>query len=216
MNTHFTIMKKELVFLLHGLFMNSFIMTRFARHLRKEGYIVSVIDYNSINIDTQLIFDTINKEIAINTPSKVHFIGHSLGGLMIREYLSKNELSIPGRVVTLGTPHNTASIASKLKDLKLDFVLGNSKNHGLIKPLDHDEWAFNQELGTISGTKPIGARQIFFPFEKQISTDGTVTLEESKIDGASDDIEVDINHTALVYSRDVMNHAITFLKDGKF
>lgn len=209
-------MNRELVFLLHGLYMNSFIMTRFARHLKKECYLVSIIDYNSVNIDIYSLFDKINNEIEKHQPSKVHFIGHSLGGLMIREYLSKNDLNLPGRVVTLGTPHQTASIANKLKELNLDFVLGNAKDYGLIKPLDHNKWEFEHELGTISGTKALGVRQVFFPSEDDIQTDGTVTLLESKLDGSIDDIELDVNHTALVYSRDVMNHAISFLKEGKF
>lgn len=206
----------ELVILVHGLYMNSFIMTRFARYLKKEGFLVSVIDYNSINIDTSITFSTILKEIKDNALVNVHFIGHSLGGLMIRNFLSKHKTNLPGRVVTLGTPHQTASIAHKLKKLKIDFVLGNATNHGLIKPLDHDEWHFPQELGTISGTKSIGVRSVFFPYEKCLKTDGTVTVKESKITGSSDSIDVDINHTALVYSRKVIKLAINFINTGKF
>jgi pimeloyl-ACP methyl ester carboxylesterase len=209
-------MKRELVVLLHGLYMNTVIMTRFSRYLKKEGYLVSIIGYNSVNININKLFDDINNEIELHNPSHVHFIGHSLGGLLIREYLANNETNKPGRVITLGTPHQTASIAKRLQSLNLDFLLGNSKKHGLIRPMDDPSWEFKQELGTISGTRHIGVRSVFFPYEKDTITDGTVTLEESKLNGSTDTINIDVNHTALVYSRSVINFTVLFLRNGNF
>lgn len=209
-------MNKELVFLLHGLYMNPLVMSRFSRLLRAQGYIVENIDYNSINIDTKFLFNKINKLIKKNNPDKTHFIGHSLGGLLVRQYLYDNSCDKIGRVITIGTPHQTASIAKRIEELNIGFILGNSKRHGLIRPLDDKKWEFTQELGTISGTKSLGARSILFPKEKDIITDGTITLEESRIEGSKDRIEFNTNHTGLIYSRPVINASIRFLKNGYF
>lgn len=209
-------MKNELIFLLHGLYMNPLLMLRFSRKLKKEGYIVKNLYYNSIKINKKKLFGRINKNIEKHSHKKIHFVGYSLGGLIIRHYLDEHSPQNLGNVVTIGTPHKTASIAKRVEKLKLGFIFGNSKAHGLTEPLKHKKWTFNNKLGVISGTLALGARFILFPEEKNIVSDGFVTLDESKLEGSTDEIEFKMNHLSLAYSLPVMKATINFLRSGHF
>jgi hypothetical protein len=209
-------MKNELIFLLHGIYMHPMLMLKFSRELEKSGYIVKNIYYNSTNINKEIIFSIINEEIKTHPSKKIHFIGYSLGGLIIRHYLDEHIPKNLGNVVTIGTPHQTSSTAKRVEKLKFGFILGNSKTHGLIEPLKNEKWILKNKLGVISGTSDLGARTILFPEEKNIISDGFVTLDESKLDGAADEIEFPLNHLSLIYSLKVMAYTIKFLKYGSF
>jgi hypothetical protein len=209
-------MKNELIFLLHGIYMHPMLMTKFSRELENSGYIVKNIYYNSTNINKETIFDIINEEIKIHSSKKIHFVGYSLGGLIIRHYLNEYVPKNLGNVVTIGTPHQTSSTAKRVERLKFGFILGNSKKNGLIEPLKNDKWILKNKLGVISGTRDLGARTILFPEEKNIISDGFVTLDESKLEGAADEIEFHLNHLSLIYSLKVMAYTIKFLKYGHF
>ncbi|EDM60341.1 acetyltransferase/hydrolase family protein [Vibrio parahaemolyticus AQ3810] len=201
------------IIILHGLYMHGLVMQPLSQKLRKLGYETQVISYNTVAIDESSLFDSIDH--SLNPLTANVLVGHSLGGLMIKRYLAnrKPTTSLISHVVAIGSPLKGASIVGRIQDLGLGTILGNSPHHGLNK---HDDaWAFPQKLGSIAGTVPIGARPLLIRNDNTMS-DGTVTVEETRLDGMQDHIEVKQTHTSLIYNTFVPRQIDHFIRTDYF
>ncbi len=201
------------IIILHGLYMHGLVMQPLSQKLRKLGYETQVISYNTVAIDESSLFDSIDH--SLNPLTANVLVGHSLGGLMIKRYLAnrKPTTSLISHVVAIGSPLKGASIVGRIQDLGLGAILGNSPHHGLNK---HDDaWAFSQKLGSIAGTVPIGARPLLIRNDNTMS-DGTVTVEETRLDGMQDHIEVKQTHTSLIYNTFVPQQIDHFIRTDYF
>ncbi|WP_029842799.1 cob(I)alamin adenolsyltransferase/cobinamide ATP-dependent adenolsyltransferase [Vibrio parahaemolyticus] len=201
------------IIILHGLYMHGLVMQPLSQKLRKLGYETQVISYNTVAIDESSLFDSIDH--SLNPLTANVLVGHSLGGLMIKRYLAnrKPTTSLISHVVAIGSPLKGASIVGRIQDLGLGAILGNSPHHGLNK---HDDaWAFPQKLGSIAGTVPIGARPLLIRNDNTMS-DGTVTVEETRLDGMQDHIEVKHTHTSLIYNTFVPQQIDHFIRTDYF
>ncbi|MBE3821928.1 triacylglycerol lipase [Vibrio parahaemolyticus] len=201
------------IIILHGLYMHGLVMQPLSQKLRKLGYETQVISYNTVAIDESSLFDSIDH--SLNPLTANVLVGHSLGGLMIKRYLANRKLttSLISHVVAIGSPLKGASIVGRIQDLGLGAILGNSPHHGLNK---HDDaWAFPQKLGSIAGTVPIGARPLLIRNDNTMS-DGTVTVEETRLDGMQDHIEVKQTHTSLIYNTFVPQQIDHFIRTDYF
>ncbi|TOG51098.1 triacylglycerol lipase [Vibrio parahaemolyticus] len=201
------------IIILHGLYMHGLVMQPLSQKLRKLGYETQVLSYNTVAIDESSLFDSIDH--SLNPLTANVLVGHSLGGLMIKRYLAnrKPTTSLISHVVAIGSPLKGASIVGRIQDLGLGAILGNSPHHGLNK---HDDaWAFPQKLGSIAGTVPIGARLLLIRNDNTMS-DGTVTVEETRLDGMQDHIEVKQTHTSLIYNTFVPQQIDHFIRTDYF
>src|SRR5215475_15132111 len=91
--------------------------------------------------------------------AEVHFVGHSLGGLVIHRFLERFPEQPPGRVVFLGTP----SVASRAAEHAARFapiahLMGRSVAEELLQPRERC-WTHPDPLGIVAGTQPIGLGQ---------------------------------------------------------
>ncbi|USD67673.1 triacylglycerol lipase [Vibrio sp. SCSIO 43136] len=201
------------IIILHGLYMHGIVMRPLATKLRNLGYRTKLISYNSLAINERQLFKTLDNALAEDMPNI--FIGHSLGGLIIKRYLNARQLSPEhvSHVIALGSPLQGASIVDLLSEFGLKPLLGNSPSHGLDK--HQDEWTLPQKLGSIAGTLPIGARSFLLWPDKSLS-DGTVTVEETKISGMTDHLLMKNTHTSLVYSNKVVTQIDHFIHHNQF
>ncbi|MCS0317589.1 cobinamide adenolsyltransferase [Vibrio diabolicus] len=201
------------IIILHGLYMHGLVMQPLNQKLRKLGYETQVISYNTVAIDESSLFDSIDH--SLNPLTANVLVGHSLGGLMIKRYLAnrKPTTSLISHVVAIGSPLKGASIVGRIQDLGLGAILGNSPHHGLNR--HNDAWAFPQKLGSIAGTMPIGARPLLIRNDNTMS-DGTVTVEETRLDGMQDHIEVKQTHTSLIYNTFVPQQIDHFIRTDYF
>ncbi|WGV97852.1 triacylglycerol lipase [Vibrio sp. YMD68] len=201
----------KIVFL-HGLYMHGVALLPLSQRLEKLGYHTDVVSYNSLNINAENVFKHID---TLLDPFETNIlVGHSLGGLMIKHYLANRKPSSVrvSHVIAIGSPIQGASIAEKISDLGLGAILGNSTKHGLEK---HDDtWNFPQKLGCIAGTQSIGLRPILLGSE--MLSDGTVTVEETKINGMTDHVTFNSNHTSLLYSNDIPKQIDHFIQFDRF
>lgn len=201
------------IIILHGLYMHGLVMQPLSQKLRKLGYETQVLSYNTVAIDESSLFDSIDH--SLNPLTTNVLVGHSLGGLMIKRYLAnrKPSTSLISHVVAIGSPLKGASIVGRIQDLGLGAILGNSPHYGLNR---HDDaWAFPQKLGSIAGTMPIGARPLLIRNDNTMS-DGTVTVEETRLDGMQDHIEVEQTHTSLIYNAFVPQQIDHFIRTDYF
>lgn len=185
------------VIILHGLYMHGMVMQPLSHKLRELGYRTKILSYNSVAIDEQQVFTSIDNALSDTMPNIL--VGHSLGGLIIKHYLQSRQPSQEqiSHVVTIGSPIKGASIVTRIQELGMGVILGNSPLFGLAQ--HEGDWTLPQKLGCIAGTLPLGARSLLLMDNKMMS-DGTVTVDETKIDGMTDHFEIKSSHTALIYS----------------
>ena len=113
---------KQFVILLHGILKNSDHLISISEALKKRGYNVLNINYNyknSISETSDYAYDQIRDHILVqggSQPQKINFVGHSMGGLVIRVLLNNNQFHNLGRVVQIGTPNNGSEITDLLKN----------------------------------------------------------------------------------------------------
>lgn len=201
------------IIILHGLYMHGMVMQPLSRKLRNLGYHTKVLTYNSVAINQQRLFTKIDQALSKTMPNIL--VGHSLGGIVIKQYLEARQSrpSSISHVVTIGSPLQGASIVTRIQSLGMGNLLGNAPNFGLRE--HQDEWQFPQKLGSIAGTMPIGARALFM-MDTDSPSDGTVTVEETKIDGMTDHIETPYTHTSLIYSAYVAKQIDHFVRYDTF
>ncbi len=200
------------IIILHGLYMHGIAMLPLSQRLEKLGYKTEVISYNTVAINEDKVFPAIDKAI---DPNQVNvLVGHSLGGVVIKRYLAsrKPDQQTISHVVAIGSPINGASIVDKIQQLGLGIILGNSAEFGLEK---HDDtWVFPQKLGSLAGTIPVGVRSILMG--REAHSDGTVTVDETKITGMTDHQKVRNTHTTMIYSSNVAEQIDHFIRNDRF
>lgn len=146
---------------------------------------------------------------------QLHFIGHSLGGLVVLRALQLTGDLPPGRAVLLGAPLQGSKAAQGVARL-LPFgkaILGSAVNEECIESAPR-EWSGRREVGVIAGSMGMGFGRLFAQLEGD--HDGTVTVEETRLPGAKDHIIVETSHTGLLFSAEVARQAANFLREGSF
>jgi hypothetical protein len=215
-----TLPAQECVVLLHGLIRSSGSMDELEEALIEKGYSVANIDYPSR--DT-----TIDKLATLAIPGGVDrceaqadgpisFVTHSLGGILVRQYLSANRIDKLHRVVMLGPPNHGSEAVDYLRDVPgFEFVNGpaglqlGTDGDALVKKMDGVDF----ELGVIAGTKSINpVLSRILPGED----DGTVSLASTRIDGMCEFITVPVTHTFMMNDNEVIDEAIHFIETGRF
>jgi pimeloyl-ACP methyl ester carboxylesterase len=142
-----------------------------------------------------------------------HFVGHSLGGLVILEALNRKPQIAAGRVVLLGTPARGCYAGRRLARYPGGrWFLGESEELWREGRLAH--WARPEALGVIAGSLPLGLGRLFGALPGV--NDGVVSLAETEVDGMADRTVLPIGHSAMLISARVAAQVAAFLCDGKF
>jgi len=209
-------MNKAYVILLHGLLRNKGSMNKMKIALENEGYEVINHSYPSNKADIQtLALEEIPKALkSCTNPSEIHFITHSMGGILLRAYLNEHPIDTLGHVVMLGPPNQGSEIVDKIGNFP-GFNLLNGPagaqlgTRGVIKNFKSIDFS----LGVIAGTRsidPIGSILLPFP------NDGKVSVQSTKIKGMKDHLIMGVTHTFMMKNPQVIEHSIHFLKEGTF
>ena len=145
---------------------------------------------------------------------EVHFVGHSLGGLVIHRFLERFPDQPPGRVVFLGVP----CVASRAAEQAGRFgpvahLMGQSVAEELLQPRER-RWRHERPLGVVAGTQPIGVGQFLAHFDEE--NDGTIAVSETRLPGAADHIVLPVSHLGMLVSARVAHEAGLFLTQGRF
>lgn len=204
---------KEAVILVHGIWLNGAEMWRLKRRLNDAGYICHTFKYSSMRQSPEQNAERLHVFAqAIQSPVK-HFVCHSLGGLILLHLFDLHPCQAPGRIVLLGSPVNGSAVAQRLFKRRITrWTLGRSAEHGLLG--DRPRWFRTRELGVIAGTLPLGMGMLVGGLDTP--HDGTVSVEETQLAGASDFITLPVSHQGLLLSAEVAMQVVTFLRAGKF
>jgi len=208
---------KEIIVLLHGLGRSNTSMWLLASRLEDAGYYVQRVEYSSLDQKPDEILEDISLQInqcCQKHTQSVHFVGHSLGGLMVRAYLQNNKVDKLGRVVLLGTPNKGTKAADHFSNSWLMNILGPT-----AKALGTDDESFPKSLkapyypvGIIAGEVKSELNDPVIPGKD----DGLVSVEATKIDGMTDFIIIETGHSMMRYDSEVADQTIEFIKNGVF
>lgn len=195
---------KPKVIVLHGLFMSGLVMMPLCQRIKTAGFRVTNLSYNSRELEFESIFANLDQHIG-NQPTVI--VCHSLGGLVTRHYLVQNSPASQNvkAVITLGTPHQGSSIAHSLCNAGLEKLLKQSVR--LLLP-HNDQWQFDAKLFSVAGDLPLGLQPLLQPKK---DSDGTVLLEETKLDGMTEHKTFPLTHLSMIYSRRVAAYVIDIL-----
>src|SRR5262249_5934014 len=147
----------------------------------------------------------------------IHFVGHSMGGLLARVYISRHRPARLGRVVMLGTPNGGSEVADLLKDLSIyPAVFGpaglqlSTTQDPVLAALPSPDYA----IGIIAGCRTIAPIASAFVLPRP--NDGRVSVASSKLADMADHIVVKASHTGLPNHAVAIEQTIAFLRDGRF
>ena len=210
----------DCVILLHGIGRSTRSLSQLESGLSDRGYRVFNLDYPSTKFPIEYLAEEVLhpqvERLRRECPGRLHFVTHSMGGIVIRYYLQHHDLTNLGRVVMLSPPNGGSELADLLKRSILfkRFMapagrqLGTDKD-GLPKRLG----AADFEVGIIAGNKsynPINSLILDGP------DDGTVTVESTKLPGMKDWIVLGYSHRSIIRSQEVIGQVIHFLRSGAF
>jgi triacylglycerol lipase len=216
--------KTECVVLLHGLARTSSSMADIENALSADGYIVANIGYKSRSASIEELaplavqqgLEHCEGEGDGEDITAIHFVTHSLGGILVRYYLSGNEIEKLGRVVMLAPPNQGSKVVDNWRAIPGYGLLNGPAGDQLgIGPesIPLSLGAVEFELGVIAGDRsnnPILSMSLDNP------DDGKVSLENTKVEGMKDFIRVSSTHTFIMSSKVVIEQIRHFIAFGKF
>jgi len=205
---------REAVVLIPGLWLLGSSLFWQARRLQAAGFAVHRISYPTVRHtlkENAIHLEQVVRKIDAKT---IHFVGHSLGGIVIRALFHFFPDQRPGRIVTIASPHGGTHVGELFSQSKLGrLLLGASVPEVLAhRPA---QWALpSREIGVIRGDLPVGLGR-FFP-GLTTPNDGLLTAEETWLEGATDEITLHVAHTGMLFAAAVAEATIHFLKHGRF
>ena len=210
----------ECVVLLHGLNRSWRAMRPMAEALQAAGFTTTNVDYPSQSGTIEEI-----APVAIGLglhdcretgASRIHFVTHSLGGILLRYQNKQHPIPDLGRVVMLGPPNQGSELIDKTRDWPGFEMFSGDAGAELgtdagsmparLGPVDF-------ELGVIAGT---GTINVFASAMLPDPDDGKVSVASTQVEGMDDFLLVGNSHRYISRSEVVFRNTESFLKNGRF
>ncbi|MCV6604105.1 MAG: alpha/beta fold hydrolase, partial [Porticoccaceae bacterium] len=206
------------VILLHGLARTSNSMGKMENALAAAGYHTVNLSYPSRHHSIEVLAHKAIDSGLKNCPTgaAVHFVTHSLGGILLRQYLHHNDIANLGRVVMLAPPNNGSEVVDKLSRMP-GFKLANGEAGMQLgtgaESVPRELGAVDFDLGVIAGTRTVNPiLSLYLPNPD----DGKVSVESTKVTGMNDHIQLPTTHTFMMRNRTVIEQTIHYLQQGGF
>jgi len=211
----------ECVILLHGLIRTNRSMLKIEKALNAVGYKVYNCSYPSrkqaIELLSETVIDAAIRHCRKNfQPDRIHFVTHSMGGILIRFYLAQHDIEHLGRVVMLAPPNAGTELVDRLSGLKLFTLIYGPAASQLgtdASSLPKSLGPVDYEVGIIAGNRSLNLLySALIPGEN----DGKVSTRNTRLEGMADFIVLPYAHNFMMNRPQVIEQTITFLQKGLF
>ena len=212
------VLADECVILLHGLWRSEHSMSRLEEALAGAGYRVLNIEYESTEKSVEeLAEEAVPAGLAgCEDTQSVHFVTHSMGGILVRQYLVDHDIERLGRVVMLGPPNQGSEVIDRYGDWPgfkwfsgpagMQLGTGEGSLPRALGPAHFD-------LGVIAGYQtinPILSQSLPGP------DDGKVSVNATRVEGMDDHLEMPVTHVFMMRDEAVIAQVLYYLENGRF
>jgi pimeloyl-ACP methyl ester carboxylesterase len=197
---------------IHGLWMTGVEASLLRHRLAHAGFAVEQYHCRSLTTDVETVVSELEQRVRA-VPGPAHLVGHSLGGLValrLAERLPDLEL---GHVVLLGSPVNGSAAARAVAAWPgMQWMLGRLPAEELLAT--GRRWTRGTPIGVIAGTQSMGLGR--FVGRLREPNDGTVSVDETRLEGATEHLVLPVSHMGMLVSDEVAHRVATFLRTGTF
>lgn len=211
--------KQEVIILVHGFNKNGSDMLTLKKYLAAKGYYCQILDlptrYKTVKECSSILKKELEKLISSAEYQRIHFVGHSMGGLIIMDILQNIDISKIGRCVFIAVPFKGTPLADlvykyfppvlwiirSLRDLRTNSI-----------PIPSEDGISYPDIGVIAGNK---CNLLLGKLLKQES-DGRVEVEATEIRIMKDFTVQPYGHKEIHHRQDIAELVDNFLTNGKF
>ena len=204
-------MKREAVVLLHGMGRSWVSMSLLGFRLKRRGYETHLFGYHP----RRMTLDELSRALRSFVDERVrapvyHFIGHSLGNIIVRNGFREGFRPGLGRIVMLAPPNRPARLAGNFRENPVFRLWTGDSGQKLSDAEFYRTLPVPPvEFGVIAGD--LGHR---IGFDEP--NDGVVSVDCTKLEGMSDFIIVHHTHTLTMMASDTTELCQRFLESGRF
>ncbi len=201
------------VILVHGLWMHGVAFGTYRYRLARSGFFVRTFSYPTIHRGLDANSSALSSFLSGNGYASIDLVGHSLGGLVILNMLATCPDPRIRRVILMGTPCRGSHCASVLLEKPgLSWIVGKA----IRDAQQRANWPVPEhvELGVLAGNRSFGLGRVIPNLP--LPNDGTVSVEETRLDGCKDAITLPVSHSEMLFSRSCTDQIIHFLNTGCF
>ncbi len=210
----------DCVVALHGLARSAASMDKLVGALADTGYLVANIDYPSRKETIDALAQSAVKSgidaCEQQGAKKIHFVSHSMGGILIRKYLKENPLDKLGRVVMLAPPNQGSEVVDALRDTPGFELLNGPAGMKLGTGPDDIPRSLGKvsfDLGVIAGTRTINlVLSSYLPDPD----DGKVSVASARVAGMCDFLTIEVSHPFIMKNDEVIEQVHFYLVNGRF
>jgi pimeloyl-ACP methyl ester carboxylesterase len=200
----------------HGAVVRGWEMAPLRHRLGQLGYRTRQFQYASMTRGLDENVRRLEAFVSETEGDVIHLVGHSMGGVLIRQAFEQNPDPRPGRLVAIGSPLLDCWVGRRISRMNRwlgPHLVGRTVSDHIARAVD-PVWHGARDFGVLAGTYPFGIGAVFASHPRP--SDGVILLEETRLRGARDHVAYRLNHFGMLFSKRCAAQIARFLATGAF